>query len=102
MRSYPQIYMPFKSLKGYDDYIASKEKVEVKDIELLQDKIDELNYKIRQVSLGNIITIVYKDHNAYIKKIGKVSYININLKQLRIVKTNIPLNKVISLEIEGE
>lgn len=102
MHGYPQIYMPFKSLKGYDDYIASKEKVIIEDKELLQDRLDELNYLIRRITVGNIITVIYKDKNSYIKKTGKVSLINIDLKKLCIVKTCIPISSVISIEIEGE
>ena len=54
-----KIYMPFQALKGYEEEIkrASTKKEERKV--LLDDRIDALNYILKEIKVNDIIKIIY-------------------------------------------
>lgn len=91
------MFIPYKSLKGFDDYILDKEKVIIEDKLLFEDTLVELEYKIKEIKKGDIITIVYKDHD-YIELTGKVSNINLKTKTLQIVKKIINISNIIKID----
>ena len=91
------MFIPYKSLKGFDDYIVQKEKIIVERKELFEDTLIELDYKLKSIQIGDIITIIYKNHD-YIKLTGKVSNINFNNKSIQIVKELIPTKDIIKID----
>lgn len=93
-----KLFQPFDSLKGFNKYIKSKEKVIVEKKELSPDDCYELEWKIKQIEVGKNICVVYYDENKYIKLEGMVSKIDLeNEKVLQIVKTKIPLLNIINI-----
>lgn len=82
-------FAPFAALKGYEEALRKKEVVEVPKAELSEEALEFLDYKLSQISCGEIITVVYYDSGAYIKKTGMVSKINTQSRYITIVTTDI-------------
>lgn len=67
--------------------------------ELMSDAIDELNWKITQISIGEIIKVVYFEKGKYILLSGIVNYIDLEYrKEIQISKKKIPVKNIISLD----
>ncbi len=94
-----QIFQSFDALKGFREVLREQEKIEVPKIELSEDDKDMLDWKIRQIKKGMIVSLVYYDNGKYIKIQGMVSKINFDTKLLQIVKTQINMLNIIEIEI---
>lgn len=90
-------FMPFAALKGLPEALAEKEKVVVPKIELSPESEEELNYKMHQVELGDIIDVIYFNNNEYLKITGKVARIDEGCKILQIVNTKIPFDSILDI-----
>lgn len=67
--------------------------------ELMSDVIDELNWKIRQISVGEMINIVYFEKGNYILLSGIVLHIDLEYrKEIQVSKKIIPIKDIISIE----
>lgn len=94
------LFLSFDSLKGFNDYIAKKQRVVVERKELAVDLLDELDWKIKEVKVGQMIKIVYYDQNEYIELEGMVSKIDLKFKKIiRIVDQEIKINEIVNLQI---
>lgn len=94
------LFLSFDSLKGFNDYIANKQRVVVERKELAVDLLDELDWKIKEVKVGQMIKIVYYDQNEYIELEGMVSKIDLKFKKIiRIVDQEIKINGIVNLQI---
>lgn len=93
-----KLFMPFAALKGYGDYIKEKERVIVPKADLMPDAHYTLDWKIKMIESGKLITVVYYDRNQYVKKEGMVSDISLEKGYLKIVDTIINLIDIVSIE----
>ena len=62
-------FMPFAALKGFELAIAEKEKPVICKVEISEDRKDELDMKLREISVHSIASIVY--YNKFMFKIVK-------------------------------
>ena len=53
-----KLFLSFDSLKGYKEMVKKKERIVVKRPELSEDSYYELNWKIHQVRVGEMIKII--------------------------------------------
>lgn len=95
----PQIFQSFDALKGFRELLKEQEKVVVSPKILLEDELEELDYKVHQIQKGMMVSIIYFENHQYIKIEGIVSKINLDTKFLQIVKTKIDLRKVVNIII---
>ncbi len=109
-----KIFAPFAALKGYEEAIASKQKIVVPRIELSEESKENLDLQIGKIEhlLTNgqhpMITVVYfqkdkersEDGGEYIKFTGMVSKLELTLRILQIVEKRLRLEDIYS--IEGE
>ena len=82
-----KLFMSFDALKGFKETIRKKERIIVPEIELSPDGFYELDWKIKQVKVGEIIKIVYYDRFEYVSLEGMVA--DIDLENKKIVRINI-------------
>ncbi len=92
-------FAPFAALKGYDEALRAMEVVEVPKSELSEEMLEYLDYKLTQITVGEMITVVYYEDGAYIKKSGMVSKIDKAAKYIRIVTTDISFEDIKDIEI---
>ena len=98
-----KLFMSFDALKGFKETIRKKERIIVPEIELSPDGFYELDWKIKQVKVGEIIKIVYYDRFEYVSLEGMVADIDLeNKKIIRIVDKIINLNNIVKIEGDYE
>ncbi len=90
-------FMPFAALKGYENALREKEKIVVPRIELSEDMKEELDLKLKDIVLKDIVTIVYYDKDEYIKTTGMVSKIDTNAGYIKIVNQKIDFKDVFDI-----
>lgn len=109
-----KIFAPFAALKGYEEAIASKQKIVVTRIELSEESKEHLDLQLskieRLVTNGQhpIITIVYfqknkeskEDGGEYIQFTGMVAKLDRTSRILQIVEKRLRLEDIYG--IEGE
>ncbi len=82
-------FMPFAALKGYENALREKEKIVVPRIELSEDMKEELDIKLKEVKLKDIVSVVYYDKEEYIKITGMVSKVDTSAGYIKIVNQKI-------------
>ena len=112
MEDRAKIFLPFAALKGFEEVIASRQKIVVEKSELTEDAKEDLDYRILKIKalLDNkvqpIITVIHfvKEpgikEGQYIKTTGVVTKLNWESKWITIVNKKINLEEVFA--IEGE
>lgn len=87
-------FAPFAALKGYEEALRKKERIEVEKVELSEEMLEFLDYKISQIIPGNVITVVYYSEGAYLQKTGIVAKINKDARYLSLVTTDIAFDDI--------
>ena len=82
-------FMPFAALKGFEEALRAKEKIVVEKSELSDEALEYLDYQIRTLEIGTMVTVIYYEEGEYLQKTGVVSKINREARYLTIVTTDI-------------
>mgnify|MGYP004613591019 CR=1 FL=1 len=94
-----QMFQSYDALKGFKEILREQERIIVPKKELSEDDLEQLDYKIHQVKVGQIIKIIYYDKNQYVQLEGIVSKINLDTKMLMIVKKKINIMNIIEINL---
>ena len=94
-----QMFQSYDALKGFKEILKEQERIVVPKKELSEDDLEQLDYKIHQVKVGQIIKIIYYDKSQYIQLEGIISKINLDTKILMIVKNKINIHDIIDIDI---
>lgn len=95
-----KLFMPFDSLKGFQECLRQKEKVIVPRKILLEDHLEQLNHTMSHMEIGDMIQAVYYYYDHYRQITGLLSKIDKDHnKTIQIVHTCIPIKDIIHLEI---
>ena len=86
--------MPFAALKGFDEALREKERIEVEKVLLTDETLDYLDYQLSLLKVGDMVTIIYYDCGAYVKKTGLVSRIKKEAGFLTVVTTDISFDNI--------
>lgn len=93
-------FMPFDALSGLRDALRERERIVVPKKDLSEEMKEELDWKLRQIHLNDIITVVYFQNGEYLKVTGMVSGIDPYSRTLRIVNTRVTFDDI--ADIKGE
>lgn len=95
-----KLFLSYDALKGFKERIHAKERIVVEKPILSEDQLYELDWKIRQIKQGMMISIIYFDKNQYVYKEGIVTYIDLDNKNfITIVSTKIKINNILKINI---
>lgn len=94
-------FMPFAALRGLPEALSMKEKIVVDKIELTEDMAAELDWNMRGLETGMMVTVVYFSKDEYLKKTGIVSRIDATARLLQVVETKIAFDDLLKVEIHG-
>lgn len=83
-----KIFAPFNPLRGLDAAYREKERVILPKAELLCDRIEEINSKLKNIQSGDVIKLTYYKEGEYKTKICRVSAV---LPQEGILVTETPI-----------
>ena len=87
-------FAPFDALKGFQEALRKKEKMPVPKKELAEEKAEEINQKLKQVTIGKLLTVVYYKDCEYIQLTGTIVKIEKNKRYLQMAETIIPLDDI--------
>ena len=73
-------FMPFASLRGFDQIVKEKEKVLIEKRELSEEEIMELSNKLTSVKKGDLVSVIYFLFGEYKKTTGVITAIDLTLK----------------------
>ena len=92
-------FMPFASLKGYFDLILEKEKVIEPKKELTDEKKEKISNIILSIKKRDFVKVKFYQNKGYIIKEGIITYINLDMKILKLLKQEIEFEDIYDLEI---
>lgn len=87
-------FMPFAALRGFEDMIREQAREVTGRRELSEYEAARLSRKMATVRKGSIVRVTYYDGEAYVSLEGMVSDIDLALRRLRVIKTEIALDDV--------
>ena len=87
-------FVPFDALKGFQEALRKKEKMPIPRKELAEEKAEELNEKLKKLTTGKMITVVYYNDGEYIQLTGIVVKIEKNKKYLQMAEIIIPIDDI--------
>ncbi len=93
-------FMPFVSLRGYEDLVNSYSLEKCVKKKLTLEEENELSKTMSILKRGDVIKITYYDKEGYVNLIGAVSEICVELRFLRVIKTKIPFDSILTIETE--
>ncbi|WP_029319116.1 hypothetical protein [Butyrivibrio sp. AE3004] len=87
-------FMPFAALKGFEEALREKERIEVEKVFLTDEALNYLDYQLSLLKVGDMVSIIYYDFGAYVKKTGIISRIRKDAGYLTIVTTDISFDNI--------
>ncbi|WP_024347527.1 YolD-like family protein [Lacrimispora indolis] len=69
-------FMPFDALKGVREAVGEKEQIIVPEHDLSEEKKEELDWKLRQIQIRDIVTVEYFMGREYVQVTGMVTRID--------------------------
>ena len=91
-------FMPFASLRGFDQIVKEKERVLIDKKELTEEEVRELNFTLQSLKKGTLVSVIYYMYGEYKKTTGVITAIDLALKSLTVVKTKIDFEDLYSIE----
>lgn len=76
-----KLFLSYDALKGFKERIHEKERIVVNKPILSEDQLYELDWKIKQIKVGMMVSIVYYDNNQFVYKEGIVTGTVLNIKK---------------------
>lgn len=94
-----KLFLSYDALKGFKERIHEKERIVVSKPVLSEDQLYELNWKIKKIQIGMMVSIVYYDINQYVYKEGVVTNIDFEYKKsITIVDKTILISNILTID----
>lgn len=93
-------FTPFDALRGFREALQQKEKIIVEKIDLPDERKSDIDGKLHQISLNDIITVIYFSNGEYRKLTGMVSKISPASQTLQITDTVLNFEDI--YDIQGD
>ncbi len=93
-------FMPFAALRGLPEALALKEKVIVEKMELTEDMAAELDYVMKELQTGMMVTVIYFCKDEYLKKTGVVSRLDKTARVIQVVECKIRFDDLLMIRVE--
>lgn len=95
-----RLFSMFNPYEGFKELLKEKERKVVPKIELSEDDLYELEWKIRSIKKGTIIKIIYCNDGDYISIQGTVTKIDLVYKKyIEITNQIIPIKDIVKIYI---
>lgn len=91
-------FIPFAALKGYEEALRAMEKIVIDKKELSEERKEELDEIMHELTPGDMVTVIFYENEEYIKLTGLVSKIVPDSGYIKIVNKKVALDDIFSLE----
>ncbi len=92
-------FLPFNALSGLQQELRRREIQYVEKKELSEEKRDELEEKLRNLSVGEYVIVTYYNNGKYNRLRGRMIYLNPLKRTLNVSKIEIPLKDIYNIDI---
>lgn len=92
-------FMPFAALHGFEEIIREKETVPIVKRELTAEETKTLDEIVSKLKKGNLVQVEYYSSDRYVTIEGIITVLDLVLKKLRIVKTEISFENIRSIKL---
>lgn len=91
-----KLFLSYDALKGFKERIHEKGRIVVSKPILSEDQLYELNWRIKKIQIGMMVSIIYFDKNQYIYKEGIVTGVDFEYKKIiRLVDNVISIKTIL-------
>lgn len=91
-------FLSFDALSGLSGVLKEKERITVPRMDLSEEMKEELNWKLHQLKIQDVITVVYFQNGEYVKSTGMVSGIEVSSRMLKLVNTRISFDDIVDIQ----
>lgn len=95
-------FLPFAALKGFEEAVRKRQKLDFEPLLLGEDAEAELDEKIRVLVPGDCVSLVYYGNREFIEIKGIFKAINEYDRLLLVEEKKIKIDDIVSLEKENE
>jgi hypothetical protein len=92
-------FMPFAALRGYYDLCRERERVVEPKHELTEEEAEALSASLSHLRRREMASVTYYEGDGYVTVRGMVSDIDEAGRVLTIVRTHIPLDDILRIEL---
>ena len=92
-------FMPFAALKGYEEALRQREDKPQQRIILGEDEAEELDRKLRSLTVGSRVKIRHYRKRCYVVSEGTVDGIMHTVGEVKVEKEDIRYGDIVELEI---
>lgn len=93
-------FLPFSSLRGFEDVVDRRRDVKCKRRELLEDAAEELSRRLLNLSSGALCQVTYYLRDRYVTVVGEVKKVDEIKHRLVLDGLSIPIDDIFSIELE--
>ena len=93
-------FIPFDALKGLKEALKEKEKIYVEKKELSEEEIVNITNVLKEVKKRDFVKVTYFCNDEYLALEGMVSLIDYTYKSIKIIKTTIMFEDILSISID--
>lgn len=93
-----KIFAPFSPLNNFYEALKKKERVITPKSELAPERIEELDFILRTLSVSDMVEIIYYNNGVYEKIVGCVAMIDAIEKSITIAKTKVFFDDIYDLK----
>lgn len=96
------IFQSFDALKGLRELLKAQEVIKVPFKSLSEDELERLDYAMRKLEPGMMVSVIYYHEGSYYKITGRLAKINRDTRFLQIVKTRLNFNNIADITISSD
>lgn len=94
-----RIFHPFAALKGYEEALREIERIVENRKDLSNDDKDVLDNKIKNIKIGDMVSVKYYYGFEYIETIGIFKGIDKICKQIQVLNSKIDFDDILDINI---
>ena len=94
-------FMPFAALRGYEQMVKNCKVIPCEKKYLTEEEAQNLSDIALKIKKGDIIKVQYYKDNGYTFIEGAVTFIDLAVKKISIIKTEISFDNIISIEFSN-
>lgn len=87
-------FLPFASLRGFDEYLAEMTREKEEKREITEDRGNLLSKKIKEIHKGDLAEVVFYENDHYETWKGTVQEVDLIHRKLKVEEKTIPFDDI--------
>ena len=95
-------FMPFAALRGFEEMIREQAREVTPKNELSEYDAARLSRRMSRVKKGSMVRVRYYEGDAYVTREGMVAEIDLTMRRMRLIKTEIHFDDIAEIAFSEE